>query len=209
MKTLRLHLLTSLTLLGLFLLGCNNEDGDKEKIVEMTVYSETGYAPILMSENLWGEFFYVSESDDNEKKVLANTITEGFGDFDYEKGYEYTLRVKKIWMDPAPQDVSSIKYMYLEMLSSNKVINEDSENEIAITVDFEKVQFLPRTSSQQYQAMLIKEAETDRWKPVIEIEGFEYEPGYEYTLRVKKIITAQPYTVTYVLVSILSKELKS
>ena len=43
-------------------------------------------------------------------------------------------------------------------------------------------------------------------KPLLGIEGFNYEEGYKYKLTVKKIIQAEPYSVSYILVDMISKE---
>ena len=41
-----------------------------------------------------------------------------------------------------------------------------------------------------------------------EIEGFNFEEGYEYVLNVKKVTLAEPYSVKYILLNILSKKEK-
>jgi len=178
----KINVIIGLLVLSVFFSSClMKEEGDKEKIVEMTVYPETGYTGYLMSDNTFGEFLVISDSDDKKKRLLAHNITEGFSDFDYEKGYEHILKVRKVWMKEPPQDVSSIRYDYLETLSKEKVIKESSEQEIEIDVASKKVQFIPRSATEIQEALFIKEKGEDNWNPLIEIKGFDYEEGYTYT----------------------------
>lgn len=208
-------LLLSVLMLSLLLFSCKKEQGDKEKIVEMTIYPETGYGAALMSD-IWTEPLVFSDSDNPQKQVLSSIITEGF-DYDYERGYEYKYQVKKIWMKNPPQDVSSIKYVFIKRISRRKVITTDSEKDMQILVSPETVKFTPQFPSEYesdgrlkvYDALRVNETNTNNWMAIRSIEGFDFEPGYEYSLNVKRITKAVPYSVKYVLVSILSKQKKN
>lgn len=63
----------------------------------------------------------------------------------------------------------------------------------------------------EVDGMLIRFVGENQWKacPITFIDGFEFEPGYSYTLKVKIIHVANPpqdgYDVQYKLLSILSK----
>lgn len=211
----KLNLIAILTLLSVYFSGCLKEErGDKEKIVEMTIYAETGYGASLMSDILTEPLLF-SDSDNNQKQMLVDIITEGF-DFDYERGYEYTLKVKKVWMKEPPQDASLIKYVFIKLLSKTKVITEDSEVQLELFVSPETVKFIPRYPSifeevngqeniKVFDALHVKESGTNNWMALTKIEGFECEEGYSYILNVNKVIKANPYSVRYVLVKILSK----
>lgn len=212
---------------SLLFFSCFKEDeGDREnreKIVEMTIYAETGYGGSVMSE-IWTEPLLFSDSDDDRKRMLVDILFEDSDNLNYERGYEYKLKVKKVWMQNPPQDASSVKYIFLEMLSKEKVINEDSEKIIEITVSDKTVKFTPRYPIEYeqvetengenyevpkvYDALYVKEKEADYSYPLIliEIDGFDYEEGYEYTLNVKKKVQAEPYSVEYSLIDILSRE---
>src|SRR5665647_2941786 len=97
----KLQFFSTLIVIGLILTCClKDEEADKEKIVGMTIYSETGYGASIMSDVLTQPLVF-SESDDNQKRMLVDIITEGF-DFDYERGYEYSLKVKKVFMNEPP-----------------------------------------------------------------------------------------------------------
>jgi len=44
---------------------------------------------------------------------------------------------------------------------------------------------------------------------IIDIEGFNYEEGYEYELSVRKVTQVEPFSVHYVLLDILVKNKKA
>ncbi len=202
--------------------GCSIEDeADHEKIVEMTIYPHTGFGANVMSE-IWTEPLLFSDSEDSRKRMLVDIIFENSENFSYERGYEYTLKVKKVWMQEPPQDVSSVKYVFLEMLSKEKVITEDMETSIEVSVSDKPVKFMPRYPTEYeevetedgevyeqpkvYDALYMEENDDNSKKLILtEIDGFDYEEGYQYTLSLKKKIQANPYSVDYLLLEILSK----
>jgi hypothetical protein len=205
----------SFVLLGVNLFSCtdNNNGKDKEKMVEMTIYPETGYGSSLLSD-IWSEPLVFSESDDNQKQTLTNIIVEGF-DFDYERGYEYTFKAKKVWMNDPPQDVSSIKYVFVGPLSKKKTITENSQQELELIISSKTVRFTPNYPREYeneqlivYDALLANEAGTNSLLVLREIEGFSFEEGYEYVLRVKKELKANPYAVKYILLAVKDKQIK-
>src|SRR5665648_35991 len=213
----KLQFFSALIVISLILTCCiKDEEADKEKIVEMTIYPETEYGASIMSDILTQPVVF-SESDDNQKRMLVDIITEGF-DINYERGYKFTLRVKKVWMYEPPQDASSIKYIFIELLSKEKVITEDSEENIELFVSSQTVKFTPKFPGEYeedeshpkiYNALLVKKIGTDSWMALTKIEGFDFEEGYEYMLNVKKMTQAEPYSVSYILQNINSKTLKN
>jgi hypothetical protein len=193
----------------------DNEKSDKEKNIVMIIYPETGYGASVLSDVISQPLIF-SENDDTDKQLLTDIITEGF-DFDYERGYKYTLKVKKVWMADPPQDVSSIKYIFIDLLSKEKVITEDSEKTFELSVAAETVRFTPNYPPEYnedgspviYDAMRVMETGAQNsYFALTAIEGFDYEEGYEYLLDVKKVIQAEPYSVQYILLSVLSKNEK-
>jgi hypothetical protein len=198
--------------LSLGLISCfKNEKGDKEKTVVMTIYPETGYGTGIMSD-IWTQPLIFSESDDNRKRILVDIITDGFN-FEYERGYIFTILAKKIWMHEPPQDVSSIKYSFISLISKKKVITKDSAENIELFVSSETVKFTPRYPSEYetnespriYNALYVKKTGTYDWMALKNIEGFDFEEGYEYILNVKKMTQAEPYSIRYILLNIKSK----
>jgi hypothetical protein len=210
----KLTLLVGIIILSTFLGSCTKEEANREKIVEMTIYPETGYGASVLSDVVTQPIQF-SDNDENKKQMLTDIITEGF-DFNYERGYEYTLKVKKVWMQNPPQDVSSIKYVFIELLTKKKVITKDSEKNIELFVSSQTVKFTPKYPSEYekiagvetpkiYDALHVKESGTDNWMGLTKIEGFDYIKGYEYVINAKKITQADPYLVRYVLLDIVSK----
>jgi hypothetical protein len=212
MKGLKLLLMAVVA--SVLLVSCS-EEGDDEKIVEMTIYPETGYGASVLSD-VWTQPLLFSDSEDDQTQMLVDIITEGF-DFEYERGYEYQLKVKKVWMHDPPQDVSSIKYVFIELLSKTKTITEDSEENIELFVSPQTIKFTPKYPSEYeddqtpkiYDALHVKETGSENWMALPEIEGFDFEENYEYVLDVKKVTQADPYSVTYTLEDIISKTEKN
>ena len=209
-----MYLFLSLTFLCLSFGGCSDHnDEDKVQMVEMTIYPETEHRIAFLSDT-WMDVLVFSESDDNQERPLYQIITEGF-DFDYERGYEYTFEAKKVWMHDPPMDVSSVKYIFVGSFAKNKVITEDSEKEIELFVSSELVKYCPMFPTEYeneqlkvYDALHVKDTNSNNWFVLKEIEGFNYESGYEYTLSVKKMIYAEPYMTRYVLLDTKSKQQK-
>ena len=210
----KLDLVPAFILFGLLFAGCADEEADRVKTVEMTIYPETGYGAAMMSD-IWTQPLLFSDSDDNEERMMLDIITEGF-DIDYERGYEYKLNVEKIWMREPPQDVSSIKYVFIELVSKEKVITQDTEETLELFVSPETVKFTPKYPSAYeddhtpkiYDALKVKTTGSDSWIILPEIEGFDFESGFEYKLSVNKIVQAEPYSVRYVLRDVMTKEEK-
>ena len=208
----KLNLIPVVIVLSMFLLSCTKEEKDREKIVEMTVYPETRYSGNVLSD-IWSDVLIISDSDDTEKRELSGNITEGLDYDDYEKGYEYKYKVKKVWMHNPPQDVSSIKYIFLELLSKKRVITENSEKDMRLYVLPQRVEYRPRISTeyvdgmlQSYNALHVKDESTGYWMALIDIKGFDFEAGNEYVINVKEVTQADPYSQRYTLLDVVSKE---
>lgn len=205
-------LLLGFIVLSIMAASCIKEKKDRVKVVEMTIYPETGYGAAIMSDYLTQPLVF-SESDDNRKRILTDIIFDGFN-INYERGYQYKLKVKKVWMQDPPQDVSSIKYVFLKLLSKKKVITKDSEEDLILFVASAPVKFMPRYPAEYqdngyprvYNALKVKIRGADNWMALIKIDGFNYEAGYEYELKVRKITHADPYSVEYQLLDVLSKK---
>lgn len=209
----KLNAFVVLTALIIIFSGCAKDGVDKEKDVIVTIYEHTGYGAAVLS-NILTEPLLFSDSDENETGTLTDIITEGVSVHEnYERGYRFTYKAKKVWMNNPPQDVSSIKYVFTELMSKERAITEDSEEEITLFISSETVKFSPRYPSEYdkdgwpivYDALSANKEGTTIWMGIIEIEGFEYEEGYEYRLKVKEIIEAEPYLKRYALIEILSK----
>ncbi|MDN3594315.1 DUF4377 domain-containing protein [Zunongwangia endophytica] len=193
-------------LIIIFISSCSkDDDGDMEKIVEMTIYPETGIGGFLFSTDVYGEFLLFSESDNQEKRILTNGGNI-YANLNYEKGYEYKIEARKTFLKNPPQDGSSINFEFIKTLSKEKAITQNSEQQFEMEVGPTKVGFISLLEDGIQQALFVKESGEDYKKPLLNIEGFDYEEGYTYRLNVEKIIQAEPYSVKYVLIDIISQE---
>ncbi len=182
---------------------------DKVKEITLVIYEETEMGKA--TEDYLFEYFVLSDSDEKGKRSGMLTLIEGIN-FDYERGYRYTFKAQKIWMTDPPQDISNIKYNIQEMISKEKVITTDKEEKLTLTIAAETVKFHPHyrkdMEEKLYDALSAVDVVLDRQMAIIEIEGFDYEAGYEYEIEVKKTIQADPYAISYKLLDVLSKKKK-
>lgn len=208
----KLNLIAATIFLSILLFSCEKEAKDSFKVVELTIYPETSYKGSVLSD-IWGDALVISDNEDAEKRLLDN-ITEGFDYNDYERGYQYIYKVKKVWMHNPPQDVSSIKYIFMEQLSKKKEVTENSEKDIQLYVLPQKVEYSPWIvkkaiadgTSQRYDALHARNEKTGEWMALLEIEGFDFENGYEYVINVRETTQADPYEKRYTLLDVVSKE---
>lgn len=195
-------------ILPLLFTSCMKKGVDREKTVEMYIYPEFGYGGYILSD-FFTEVLYYSESDNQERRPLTDIITEGF-DFEYKPGYEYSFKAKKVWMAEPPQDVSSIKYVFVGPLKKKQIIVEDQQTNFQVKISPQLVQFAPRFTKTESDPDVLDTfmgRETDSNELIVfrEIEGFEFEEGYNYLLDIRKEVSANPYTVKYVLNEVLEK----
>ncbi|WP_172914556.1 hypothetical protein [Capnocytophaga canis] len=203
-------------LLNFVWVGClKNEAEDVETIVELTIYPQTQSGKHVLSD-IWTEAIVYSDNEDNRKQDAFHTIIEGKDKLSYERGFQYTFKAKKTWMKKnPPQDVIPIKYELLELLKKEKIITQDTSEEIELAVNPQKVKFYKSYPIELdangkpvlYDALFCLDNQTK--KPVIlqEIKNFEFETGYHYLLKVNKLTKATPFSVSYELIEIKSKKL--
>ena len=108
-----------LMILGILFSCSSDEDGNQSQTIEMRInhFQNTGIAegPVLT--------LLVQEGDE----IGTDTWTKFYSDiegFDYEPGTIYNLSVKTEPISNPPADGSSIKYMLLEVESTQEVDNE-------------------------------------------------------------------------------------
>lgn len=209
---------TSNLLIVLFLGFCSinclkSIDEDIEKMVEFTIYPETVYGHHVLSA-VWSESIAFSDSDNNEKRDAFHTVIDGMESVNFERGYQYTYKAKKIWIRKHQiADVSPIKYVLLEQLKKEKAITQDSEQELELIVKHQPVKFSPAYPHQWqndgspkiYDALHCQDTKTNTILILKEIKDFNFETGNEYKLKVKKVTKATPYAVSYELIEIISK----
>ena len=211
-KMKKLNLILVAIIVSMFLFICEKYEKDKVKNVDLTIHPETKFSRSELSDT-WSDALVISDSEDKEQRALYATITEGLDYNDYERGYEYIYKLKKVWMQNPPQDVSSIKYIFLELLSKKKVITENSEKDIQLYILPQRAEYTPRflkdgveDEPQRNDAMLVENMSNKEWLALIDIEGFDFEAGYEYVMNVKEMTIAEPYSKSYSLGNVVSKE---
>lgn len=113
MKTKMKSLLTCIILL-LTISSCD-KDSEKESTLNLTVASETVLRTVVPSQEE-GEHMVIT---DDSKQTLYLPIGS-IENFEYEKGFEYKLLVKKRNIKNAPLDSGSAVYTLIEILSKEK-----------------------------------------------------------------------------------------
>lgn len=176
---------------------CTACDKDDEyEIREWTVASQLGIAhgphtlqPVLL----------VKTNDDTSWRA----VYQGIEGFDFEAGYEYRLRIKAEQLPDPPQDGSSIRYTLLEQISktpATSVIPDQFFPVFTMEVAPQPMNY----RGQRFLGVRFPESGLNEWQPwPFRIEGFEYEPGYVYRLRIGTSVIPAPdspegyYTVCY------------
>lgn len=168
-----------LLLLSALVLGACDKD---ESVVETwTVASEKGCTGV------WSGFGFVpadivKRSPGAEWQLFTGEI-EGFT---FEEGWECTLQVR---IDPIPQPMadSPVNRYTMERLISR--IPARSVEKEAFCPQFDLTVASQRGTYGGYPCYWIKDlrySAPQRWEPLpLDIEGFDYTPGCEYTLRVR------------------------
>jgi len=119
---------------------------------------------------------WVKEEDKTEW-----TRFENISGFEHEAGYECTLEIwREKWHDGEIMDVGIYRYKLLKVISKVKKDTEDfPDQHMSLEVASKKTS----DPGNPYYAKF--PGYTD-WKPFPDIEGFVYEEGHEYYLRVKR-----------------------
>ena len=85
--------------------------------IKMYVSAETGeYFPVY-DLNIKKEGMKVREKENMDWGVISFSEIDGF---EYEKGYEYVLEVKKIILANPPMDSSNLKYELIKVVSKDR-----------------------------------------------------------------------------------------
>lgn len=168
----------ALLLLLLPLLGACDKD---ESIVETwTIASEKGVADV------WFGFGFipadiVKKSPDSAWELFSGTI-DGFH---FEEGYECRVRVRIDPLANPAADGPGNRYTMERLISRTPARSVEKDD---FSPSFEVLVASQRGVYYDFPCFWIKDLRCPdpRWEPLpVEIERFEYEPGFEYTLFVK------------------------
>lgn len=113
MKTKMRSLLACIILL-LTISSCD-DDSEKESTLNVTVASETVLRPVVPSQEE-AEHMVIT----NDSKQTLYLPIGGIENFEYEKGFEYKLLVKRRNIKQPPLDSGSAVYSLIEILSKEK-----------------------------------------------------------------------------------------
>lgn len=195
------HLFLPLVLLSLLLSACDKE---VTKIETWTVASEKGVTGVAFG------FGFVPASiikkGPNDPWGLSTAQIEGFV---FEEGYEYQLRVRIDPIANPPADGHSERYTMEQLISR---IPAHSVNEEEFSPQFNLTVASQRGLYYDFPCYWIKDLRytNPRWEPLpTDIAGFDYQPGYEYTLFLKAFAEKEEgldrYQVRLSLIEELSK----
>lgn len=136
-------------------------------------------------------------------------VYEGIEGFDYEPGYEYKLRIKAKQLAEPPQDASSVRYSLLELISKTPArsnIPDSYYPTFTMEVAPEPVSYY----GELYLSVRFPEVGLNDWQRwPFRIEGFDYEQGYSYKLKVGTSVVGVDegyYTVQYSVLEMLDKQ---
>lgn len=167
-----------------------------------TVASEKGVADV------WFGFGFVpadivKKSPDGAWELFAGTI-EGFT---FEEGYESRIRVRIDPIANPPADGPANRYTMERLISRIPTRSVEKED---FSPSFEVLLASRRGSYYDFPCYWIKDLRypDPRWEPLpVDIDGFEFEPGFEYTLLVKVSAEKDAETGNYGIRLILLEEL--
>jgi len=198
-----------LTLSGTLLGACASTAGTEtgEQVSQPDSTNKTIFVgPVLVDCQGEGsqKCMLVTENPEDEYTLFYDQI-EGF---DYEEGYAYKLVVKEEQIDNPPAGGSSLKWSLVRVESKEPVPIAGEAVEKTIYVGPELVDC---TGVAPQKCMLLKENSEDEYTYFYDqIEGFDYEEGYEYELVVKQEqvenAPADASAIKWILVEVVSKE---
>ncbi len=101
------------------LASCSSDDGNKDKVEQITVYvsAETGLFYNVPNTTLEEGMLIRIDGEDNYICVAFNTIAG----FTYDKGNEYELLVKKTTLANPPKDSGSTRYELIRIVSQRLI----------------------------------------------------------------------------------------
>jgi len=185
--------------------GCTKED---QSTMMLAVYDMLAYS--VQPGTTAGEFdisrtmVVMEEGTGIEQNIALDKIKN----FTYEKGYEYLLKVNKT------TNKEDYQYSLKEIVS--KIFTREIET-IVINVTTEWVH--QGTEGALVERLIVNEEESTPLLPVIpasfKIEGFQYEKGFDYRLKVEKTVINMPPQTGFVIfnlyevVEIISKTPKT
>lgn len=218
-------LFTLLTIGVLVLAACNNggdsEQSEATEQTEQTEETQTGEEGEVVTMYIGPELvdcegegpqkcMLVKYSPDEEYQLFYSGI-EGFN---FEPGYEYELKVLVTPVENPPAGGSSLKYTLVEEVSKTPVDTGSGETTVPEDGEIVTMYVGPETAEctgvAPQTCLLVKETPDGEYQYFYDnIEGFEYEPGYNYELKVLVTPVENPpadgSSLKYTLVEVVNK----
>jgi heat shock protein HslJ len=201
--------LTFLTLVGMMLSACASSTGTEpvDQAAQPGTAEKTVFiGPVLVDCQGEGpqKCMLVKENPGDEYTLFYDQI----GGFDYEEGFEYKLVVREEQVENPPAGGSSLKWYLVRIESKESVPIAGDVVEKTLFVGPELVDC---TGVAPQKCMLVKDNPKDEYSFFYDqIEGFDYEEGYEYELVVQVEPVEDPpadaSSLKWTLVNVVSKE---
>ena len=186
-----------LLFLAVLLYGCKKE----ESSILLTVFDTPNYSVEFGEKPGEAEVSTFLITKEEGSNIEQNINLHAIKGFTYEKGYEYLLEVKKA------SNSKNEDFQY----SLTKIISKSQTGELEIIVSLH-VTTVRVEGELPFDRMVVEEDDETGWQPSsFKIDGFEYEKGFDYLLKVNKtIIRMSPQSgflnfYLYTLVEIISK----
>ena len=172
----------TLCIVFFMLTGC--EKGDDH--ILLTVYDTPNYT--VQAGKTTGDieittFMVVAEEGSDAEQNLNLSAIERFT---YEKGYEYLLKVKKTFNN------DDYQYSLIEIVSKTRM---SEETIVLLDVTTEWLPWEPPV-----EKMIVNEVDSpspSNAPSSFVIDGFEYETGFDYRIKVKKTVINTPVITGY------------
>ena len=154
--------------------------------------------------------YLIKQNQEDEWKFYYNELAG----FDYEEGYEYELKVQVTPVDNPPAGGSSLKYTLVEEVSKTPVSTEaegaTDAGESDVVTMYVGPELVECTGVAPQTCMQVKYSPDEAYQLFYnQIEGFTYEPGYNYELKVMVTDVENPpadgSSLKYTLVEEVSK----
>ena len=119
MTTMKIWRIAFAMLAAFSLASCSSDDDNEDKVEQVTVYvsAETGLFYNVPNTTPEEGMRILIEGEDHYICVAFNTIAG----FNYEKGNEYELLVKKTTLANPPKDSGSTRYELIRIVSQRKL----------------------------------------------------------------------------------------
>ncbi|MBP6468806.1 MAG: META domain-containing protein [Chloroflexi bacterium] len=150
----------------------------------------------------------VKDTPDGDYRLFYDQI-QGFV---FEEGFEYELRVRTETVENPAADASSLRYILVEEVSKTPMsaASADTTADGQMKILYVGPELVDCVGVAPQQCMQVKENQADEYTLFYgQIEGFTFEPGYEYELQVKVETVDNPpadgSSLKYTLVAVVSQ----